>query len=126
MFVVTVARRPPTRGAVAANVLAHGTGALHIRASRIPVAADEPDSGAMFYRNRGLAMPTNRQNYFGSSDRMCVATPIDGGRWPANLILGHHSLCRQQGAEWTCGAGCPIAALHVLDGADRYFKQVAR
>ena len=56
---IIVARKPLV-GTVAANVLRYGTGAINIDGCRVPTSENEPDSGAMYYRNRGLPMPENR------------------------------------------------------------------
>jgi hypothetical protein len=81
---VTVARKP-FKGTVAANVLAHGTGALNIDATRIHMSEEDAD----FIRR------TARPNTAGQAHTGDVmnrpATPTvnvhAAGRWPANLIL---------------------------------------
>ena len=78
-------RKPLSENNVAANVLKWGVGALNIDGCRVPTSDSEPDSGAMYYKNRGLPMPENRQNYFNGEDRTVQCSPIDGGRWPAHL-----------------------------------------
>ena len=85
-MLITLARKPLT-GSVAANCLNHGCGALNVDATRIGYAANEPDSGANFYRNRGMAMPENRTNYFRGPDGTVKSTPSQLGRWPANVLL---------------------------------------
>lgn len=72
---ITVARKPLI-GTVAANVLAHGTGAINVDGCRI---ATDDDLAA---RSRRADAP----NAFNHSERRA---PIDQplGRWPANLIL---------------------------------------
>ena len=126
MKVIHVLRKPLT-GTVAANVLAHGTGALNIDATRIRTGQNEPDSGAMFYKNRGLSMPENRQNYFGQAERTVQCEPLVGGRWPANFILSHSPSCVEQDTDlWACVSGCPVRAMDVFGdtgGASRFFKQ---
>ena len=97
--VVTVSRRPLGSSTVAANVLDHGVGAININATRIRTGSAEPDSGAMFYKNRGLPMPANRQNYFQGEDQKVTSIPLDGGRWPANLLLGHKPGCVRLGSK---------------------------
>lgn len=69
-----VVARKPLQGTVAANVQAHGTGALNIDACRIG------ESGA---RNNGRAPGTNGiYGHIGSTEPM----DYNKGRWPANII----------------------------------------
>ena len=76
---ITVARKPLV-GTVAANVLAHGTGALNIDGCRVERDADDisgwSESGSKASENRAMS----GGNYARS------ATPDAAGRWPANLI----------------------------------------
>ncbi len=82
--------RKPLVGTIAENVLKHGTGGLNIDGCRIAVGANEPDSGAMYYRNRGKEMPENEQSYFGAEgDRKVQCDPMPGGRWPGNVLFSH-------------------------------------
>lgn len=69
---ITVARKPII-GTVAANVLAHGTGALNIAGCRV---GDEL-----------LPAMTAGQAKIGTFERGVMVTPERVGRWPANLIL---------------------------------------
>lgn len=110
--VISVSRKPLASSTVAANVLDHGTGALNINATRIRSGSAEPDSGAMFYKNRGLPMPENRTNYFQGEDQKYTGTPIDGGRWPANLILGHKPECVHLGAKVVDSTSGVVAEHH--------------
>jgi site-specific DNA-methyltransferase (adenine-specific) len=81
---VVVARKPLGEKTVAANVLAHGTGALNIDASRIGHAnlremrgrsgrAEIPGGNTVAYRAHN---PTEK-----------IWEPSEAGRWPANVIL---------------------------------------
>lgn len=98
---IHVLRKPCSESTVAANVLRHGIGAVNVDECRIATGAKEPDSGAMYYKNRGLPMPSNKQNYFapGDTKRITLCNPIVGGRWPANLILQHLDGCVQDGVK---------------------------
>jgi hypothetical protein len=97
---IYVLRKPCSEPTVAANVVRHGAGAINIEATRVATGANEPDSGAMFYKNRGLPMPSNRQSYFGQdSDALVTSKPMPNGRWPANLVLQHLEGCRQDGTR---------------------------
>lgn len=76
---ITVARKPLSEGTVAANVLAHGTGALNIDGCRVagePVPVFDTVGGRKFEQTH--TQPERRTQQVGTSD---------AGRWPANLIL---------------------------------------
>ncbi|BAU76162.1 DNA-methyltransferase [Metapseudomonas furukawaii] len=73
---ITIARKP-LAGTVAANVLAHGTGALNIDGCRIPAEAMQPNTGAG-------GLPRRRPEEQRGAG--VVAQPHPSGRWPANLI----------------------------------------
>jgi hypothetical protein len=93
-------------GTVAANVLAHGTGALHIDACRIP--AGDPDAATRTPR----AEPDGR-----ADGRQPVTRRDDAGRWPTNLVLSHAPALDADGAvvgdgcNEGCVPGCPVAEL---------------
>ena len=74
---VVVARKPLGEKTVAANVLAHGTGALNIDASRIDA------SGRPNIVKTGKRMPGS--SFAGAESRSAGVT--DAGRWPANVVL---------------------------------------
>lgn len=82
-FVVTIARKPP-EGSVVGSVRKHGTGALHIEASRIPT---DDDLGGGAYSKQGS------ERYDGTESWRYRRTGEAGefvqpsGRWPANLLL---------------------------------------
>ena len=69
---ITVARKPLV-GTVAANVLAHGTGALNIDGCRVPGEST-------------LRSNTAEMGYHGGNLSAEYQTGSDTGRWPANLI----------------------------------------
>jgi hypothetical protein len=73
---VIVARKP-FAGTVAANVIAHGTGALNIDGCRIGDGDDRCSGGAAGAIATPLAYGVRR----GGVDR------LTGGRWPANVML---------------------------------------
>ena len=66
--------RKPLSGTVAANVLAHGTGALNIDGCRIKTGTRP------------------------------LVQPHDSGRWPANLVLAHSDGCREVGTKRVRGS----------------------
>ena len=79
---ITVARKPLI-GTVAANVLAHGTGAINIDACRV----HSGDSQSYAYTVQRMA-PGADQNRTGKTHQNGVAFEghTKDGRWPANLI----------------------------------------
>jgi hypothetical protein len=108
--VIHLLRKPLSEGTVAANVLAHGTGALNIDASRIAginpsvarrVAAAQ--SGQMGGAKGQKARDTEaRGSLRDRSSLEAFTTPRRGealGRWPSNLILEHHPGCRCVGTK---------------------------
>lgn len=81
---IILARKPLT-GSVAENVLRHGTGALNIDGTRIPVPEGDPVTEAVY-----LDKPT--MIYGGNwpeppADGRVSMAPPPGGRWPPNVIL---------------------------------------
>ena len=77
---ICVARKPLAKGlTVAANVLAHGTGALNIDECRVNPGETVPGGGAS---KRGV----NGGGIYGNGQSAANAEPHTEGRWPANLI----------------------------------------
>jgi hypothetical protein len=96
-----VVARKPLIGTVAANVLAHGTGALNIDASRIPASGDDPN-----VRDRSTHIYGDTVGYSGGYGP-ARATPAPyqiGGRWPSNVILSHHPACVEVGVRRVKGS----------------------
>jgi DNA modification methylase len=97
-----VLARKPIAGTVAANVLAHGTGALNVDGCRVESGArplldrtaDESDSTA--YHKRGGSVAAGETTL---------------GRWPANVVLSHAETCGDE-----CDPACPVAALDAQSG----------
>jgi site-specific DNA-methyltransferase (adenine-specific) len=76
-FEPIVVARKPLIGTVAANVLAHGTGALNVDGCRI--GTDGGTAGATAGPSDGI---------YGNGLNGTFSQPVDGlGRWPANVIL---------------------------------------
>ncbi len=113
---ILVARKPLI-GTVAANVLAHGTGALNIAACRVSFAskADEAESKKKNqHADFGSDSPITKNSYgdYGT-ERPNYDAP---GRWPSNILLQHSASCvlAEQGRE--CDASCPVAELDRQSG----------
>ena len=80
---ITVARKPLI-GTVAENVLAHGTGAINIDASRVPTDSNVDDprlGGNGTWSSAKMAKNVYEGGYAGER---VGSSPL--GRWPANLI----------------------------------------
>jgi DNA modification methylase len=81
---ITMARKPLV-SSVAANVLAHGTGAINVDACRVPLEEDcRLLKGGTYGGNRGSDKGTSM---FGTNTKgLGYEVPSANGRWPANLI----------------------------------------
>jgi site-specific DNA-methyltransferase (adenine-specific) len=109
---IVMARKPLT-GTVAGNVLAHGTGALNIDATR--VATTEP-----------LGRPYGGANEVYGKFSMERGTRTGDeltGRWPSNVVLSHASTPDGGDAcAGGCVGGCPVATLDQHSGeVSRFF-----
>ncbi|MBN0040205.1 site-specific DNA-methyltransferase [Cellulosimicrobium cellulans] len=82
-FEPIVVGRKPLAGTVAANVLAHGTGALNIDATRIVAGQDYRDKCASVV---GLGSNRNGDAY-GEWAGVREDSANEGGRWPTNVVL---------------------------------------
>lgn len=80
---IIVARKPLV-GTVAANVLAHGTGALNIDATRI-ATTDNLNGGA--YAKQGSERHDGTENWRYKREGGAGGFEQPEGRWPANVIL---------------------------------------
>lgn len=88
-FEPIVVARKPLIGTVAQNVLAWGTGALNIDATRVPY-----EEGGTLATNPSLRPHINGGNgghIFPTEAARRVVTPAPNGRWPANVILDEHA-----------------------------------
>jgi len=104
--------RKPLQGTVAANVLAHGTGAINVDGCRIPHAneSDLSKHKAMVkaIKSRGGSMDNSWKN---SSDLAGANDVNMAGRWPANVALDEEAAAMLD--EQTSDSG----------GASRFFYQ---
>ena len=83
-FEPVVVARKPLAGTVAANVLAHGTGALNIDGCRNALRDDE-DADALTARSGGVRGFAGQ--YVGGTAKGAPPTDLSKGRWPANVVL---------------------------------------
>lgn len=101
-----VLARKPLIGTVAANVLAHGTGALNVEGCRVGGAFVSAGGNNFDAWREGEA----RQDRPG---RHCAPSAVTKpGRWPPNILLTHNHDCGSDG----CTPGCPVAALDRQSG----------
>ena len=85
---ITVARKPLGKGmTVAANVLAHGTGALNIDGCRIPSGGEHKVAGVVTKKTTvsGDERKGAASGMYGAGAAF-IPTNHEGGRWPANII----------------------------------------
>jgi site-specific DNA-methyltransferase (adenine-specific) len=112
---IVIMRRPISKGSVADNVLAHGTGAMNIDATRID--SGERDAIATHIpEGQGTAHGLSLQKF------QAVVGSTTLGRWPADAIISHAYECDESG----CVEGCPVGMLDLQDpdrrdGPSRFF-----
>lgn len=106
-FEPVVVARKPLISTVAANVLAHGVGALNIDATRIGHAS-EADFATSLAKNPGRSDTVSSGVYGAGRPQQSVNV---AGRWPANVVLDE-----SQAAALDQQSG----ALHTQDPATRY------
>jgi site-specific DNA-methyltransferase (adenine-specific) len=101
---IVLARKPFT-GTVVNNVVAHNTGAMNIDATRI--ATTDAFGGGAGMSNTGEAAALLGQGGYEKGDGWVPGA--EGGRFPANLMLAHHSDCDPPSIEkWDCHPDCPV------------------
>lgn len=108
-FEPIVVARKPLIGTVAANVLAHGTGALNIDACRIGTNGGTRDLPI------GDGIRTNQvYGEYGA----CTTEELNSGRWPANVILDAEAgvILDAQTGESVSRIGAPRASAAPGDG----------
>lgn len=84
-----VVARKPLAGTVAANVLAHGTGALNIDGCRV-----EYEQGGTLASNPSLRTHINGGNggeIISHEDERRVVIPNAAGRWPSNVVFDEYA-----------------------------------
>lgn len=110
MKVIHVLRKPVTASSIAANVLEHGTGALHIDAGRIKVMGEVINTPQSDPRERAgtvgtdLGFTRKDPKAFQEAQRASIERTMTLGRWPANMILVHKTECVPAGVH-TVGRG---------------------
>ena len=108
-----IVARKPLEGTGAANVLAHGTGALNIDATRVPGAlGGDPNRFAK----------TDGGSFASFSEAPVVRSE---GRWPANVVFAHTPDCGPDDST-ACVEGCPVAELDAQSGIGRTNRPSSR
>lgn len=82
-----VVARKPFRSSLGANLLEHGTGGLHVEASKlagIPPSVPQPAFGSETGLTYGMQTGEGRNGEMSESS----------GRWPPNVLLSHLPACR--------------------------------
>lgn len=110
-----VLARKPLSGTVAANVLAHGVGALNIDGCRMETSGASPSVARRASAARAGRGRTNGAS--GIVDRTSVERFTEQragealGRWPSNVVLSHAETCDNE-----CDEACPVRALDEQSG----------
>lgn len=111
---VVVARKP-FQGTVAANVLAQGTGAINIDASRIQMSAE--DAGRIEamggFGRGGYTRPRTDETFMQGTAEATAARAHEGGRWPSNVLLDE-----SQAAELDAQSGILTSGAKSLRSGD--------
>lgn len=110
--------RKPLAGTVAANVLAHGTGALNIDGCRVESGQDYRDKCASV-----VGLDSNRNgDAYGEWTGVREDSAHTAGRWPTNVVLSHPPLLDDHGQPTGdacadgCVPGCPVSELDRQSG----------
>jgi len=100
MRIIHLARKPLEESSVTANILKHGTGALHIDAGRIASNGDHMVHGTVT-RQTVVAGDDRSGRALGMNAAGSSFTPTNhaGGRWPPNVVLQHFEGCRCLGTQ---------------------------
>jgi hypothetical protein len=114
--------RKPIRGTVAANVLAHGTGALNIDGCRVDTTdklgggrLNGPTTVGDGWDRPWMHDQESRPDHAALTAEK-VAHAEQAGRWPANVVFTHSASCAA-----ACAADCPVAELDRQSGTSRFF-----
>lgn len=97
-----IVARKPLRGTVASNVLAVGTGAINVGATRVKYVSNEDQAAAAAAAAaHRLCQDPNRVGEWGLNQGESALAPYletqGAGRWPPNTLLSHSLDCRRIG-----------------------------
>lgn len=121
-FEPCVVARKPLCGTVAANVLAHGVGAIHVDACRVPMS--EGDAEAINAKHAGMDVAAYKRPPGASLNLSIHPMPLQaarahqGGRWPTNVVLDEEAARALDAAapESVSCQGKPRAAVQSGEG----------
>ena len=106
---IAVTQKPLDQKTIAANIRAHGVGALNIAATAVI-------GRARVNGPSGTHIGTIWEHHTKGAGHS--AATVSAGRWPSNVVLGHHPACvvtRQQqvpGVDTTLAVSIPVYACH--------------
>ena len=106
-----VVARKPLIGTVAANVQAHGTGALNIDGTRL-VTTDNLNGGA--YAKEGSERHDGAENWRFKRGGEAGSFKQPPGRWPPNVLLSHTEDCDDK-----CADDCPVLEMDRQSGISK-------
>lgn len=92
-------RRPLAESSVAANVLAHGTGALDVDGCRIHTAGSEAKPYTVTRLKPGATLNATGGNWRPEEGGIEYRGETKAGRWPANLVVSHADRCVPVGTQ---------------------------
>jgi DNA modification methylase len=137
-FEPIVVARKPLDGTVAANVLAHGTGALNIDACRIDTNGEQLHTSTVPSDMRGghygsghrpgESSAQRRYTDHGATDLAATPGPRGGdsrGRWPANVILDEHQAAALDAQSGVLSSGVMRAGTRPKGDRDTYGRDAA-
>jgi hypothetical protein len=101
---IVLARKSTGFNTTVANVLEHGTGALHVDACRTAAVGGLATGGSP--RGHRSSLPMNADRVVAESRER--SPEHSEGRWPTNVLLGHGPNCIDGG---DCQPGCPVAGM---------------
>jgi hypothetical protein len=123
-----VLARKPFKGTVAANLLAHGTGAINVDGCRVSTEGETFRAPQSDPGNRDGTQMFGFDEYsarerFQAAQRASTERLAERGRWPANFVLSHLEECdwerddRESGSrDYVCAPGCPVVELDRQSG----------
>jgi hypothetical protein len=107
---IVLARKSTGFNTTVANVLEHGTGALNIDASRVPLGGERPPTGSGDRRGSQVyAQDEWTRTRMSNGGNVTPAA----GRWPTNLVFSHSPECVE---DEPCAPDCPVAELDRQSG----------
>lgn len=111
--------RKPFKGSVAANILAHGTGALNIDGCRVGVTKRVPGSMTTDAARDAGVYSGNQDGSWGNETLEMGGHNPNLGRWPANVILSHIP------PDESGDGGCRQVGVKTVQSSEGVFKRAS-